>query len=204
MMMACDLNGQKFGRLEILRPATKDRHGKARWWCLCDCGRQKIVGARALTAGLTRSCGCLRRETTSRTRRAHGLTRTPTYTSYQSAKDRCNNPRSENYRYYGGRGIRFLYQSFEQFFRDLGERPPGLTLERIDNDGHYEPGNCRWATLIDQANNKSNNQILTAFGRTLTLALWAREFNINAGTLRHRVEKGWIAENALLLRPRAV
>jgi hypothetical protein len=117
--------------------------------------------------------------------------------SYQSAKTRCTNPNHVGFAHYGERGIRFLCNSFEGFFRDVGERPPDSTLERCDNHGHYEPGNCRWTTPIEQANNRRTNRTLTAFGRTRTLARWAREFSINPNTLSYRLEKGWSSEKAL-------
>jgi hypothetical protein len=192
-----DLKGQQFGRLKVLARATNDKHNKARWLCACDCGRQAIVGGRNLLTGLARSCGCLRKETVSRLWSTHRMTRTPTYNSYQAAKGRCTNPNNSRFAYYGGRGIRFLYTSFEQFLCDLGERPIGGTLERCDNNGDYEPGNCRWATQTEQANNKRNNRMLMAFGRTWTLCRWAREIGIYPETLRDRLKRGWSVEKAL-------
>jgi hypothetical protein len=117
--------------------------------------------------------------------------------SYLAAKARCGNPNATNFRYYGGRGIEFRYTSFDQFFADVGERPPGRWLERCDNHGHYEPGNCRWTTPLEQGSNKRNNRLLTAFGRTRTVSRWAREFGIHSRTLRDRIDRGWSAEKAL-------
>jgi hypothetical protein len=123
--------------------------------------------------------------------------RSPAYRSYEAAKRRCQNPNDPSYADYGGRGIKFLYENFEAFFADLGERPPGTTLERCDNHGHYECGNCRWTTSREQSNNQRSNRLITAFGRTRTLARWAREIGVSHGALRARLLKGWSPEDAL-------
>jgi hypothetical protein len=167
-----DLTGQTFGRLRVLERAENSRTGAVRWLCECSCGTRKIVVSYSLSHGLSRSCGCLRREEFVRRSTVHGRNGTPEYQSFKSAKNRCRNPNNPAYANYGGRGIRFLFKSFDEFFADLGPRPPGATLERCDNDGHYEPGNCRWANRTEQNNNKRRNRFLTAFGRTRTLARW--------------------------------
>lgn len=125
------------------------------------------------------------------------MTGTAAYHSYMAARHRCENPKNVNFRHYGGRGIKFLYSSFEQFFADLGEPPAGHWVERIDNHGHYEPGNCRWATPTQQNNNKRNNVMLSAFGRTRTRKLFAKEFKIHPATVATRIESGWSVEAAL-------
>lgn len=119
------------------------------------------------------------------------------YRSYLGAKARCRNPSNQDFRHYGGRGIKFLFGSFEQFLTELGERQPGMELDRIDNNGNYEPGNVRWATRTQQTNNTRANRKLTAFGKTQTLAQWAREKHLDRSALWMRLELGWPIELAL-------
>jgi len=111
------------------------------------------------------------------------MTGTRVHRAYCEAKSRCENQNTINYRRYGGRGIRFLWSSFEEFLAEMGMPPSGGTLERVDNNGHYEPGNCRWATVTEQANNRRSNHRLVAWGRTQTLTQWAREFAVHPNTL---------------------
>jgi hypothetical protein len=192
-----DCVGQQFGRLVVLRKAGTDKHHKMMWVCVCDCGNIIVVSRNKLARGKTKSCGCLRRETARELNRTHGLSKTRAYKSYKAAKRRCTDPKSKDFADYGGRGIEFRYNSIEQLFAELGDCPPGHTLERRNNEGHYEAGNCYWAPRIEQVNNRRNNVKITAFGQTRTVACWARERNIPPGTLRARIKQGWDAERAL-------
>jgi hypothetical protein len=155
-----DLSGQTFGRLTVIgRDDTYHAHGEARWECLCLCGTLMRARGTHLRAGSSRSCGCLSADKTSeRNRRSktHGMSLTPEYEAYKSAKDRCTNPRAKAWKDYGGRGIRFLFTSFEEFFAHLGPRPSAKhSLDRFpNNDGHYGLGNVRWATKVEQEHNK--------------------------------------------------
>jgi hypothetical protein len=175
--------GQRFGRLVVLQEAGRNKHGQVIWLCVCDCGNKTVVSGGLLACGNTRSCGCLHREVVSKSNSTHGMSKTRIYRIYHGAKRRCTDPNHKNFAGYGGRGIEFRYPSFEEFFAERGLPPEGMTLERIDNDGHYEPGNCKWATRREQANNKRkyrkrSNRISIASRRTQTVAEWATEFNV--------------------------
>lgn len=153
-----DRTGQRFGRLLVT--AMSERRTPQGWAicvCLCDCGATKEVSAHNLVNGHVRSCCCLVRETRGDNNRTHGKSKTRTYQSWARMKARCYNPNHDKYEYWGGRGItvceRWL-NSFENFLADIGEKPIGLTLERTDNSGNYEPGNCRWATMKEQRANQ--------------------------------------------------
>ena len=154
-----DLSGKRFGRLTVLKQVKK---GKLIYWeCLCDCGNIFKVNGRALRRGHTKSCGCLQRETASKIFFKHGHSigkRTKIYHAWTSMLDRCRNPNCQKYKWYGGKGITVCDQwlKFENFLKDMGDPPKNMTLDRIDNDGNYEPGNCRWIKWVEQGQNKSN------------------------------------------------
>jgi hypothetical protein len=141
---------ETFGRWTVLGFSPR-RNGKTFHLCRCLCGTVKPVERRYLLDGRSPSCGCLRREKA----RKHGMYKSAEYQSYKDARKRCTSPRRKEYKHYGGRGIQFLYKSFEEFIADVGLRPtPNHSIDRIDNDGHYEPGNVRWATPSEQRKNR--------------------------------------------------
>jgi hypothetical protein len=148
------LSNQRFGRLTARWPAGV-RCAQIVWLCSCDCGRLKLIEGQSLRYGHSKSCGCLSAELTRVRNRIHGQTATPEHKSFSSARGRCTNSNDAAWKNYGGRGIEFRFTSFNQFFAELGPKPtPRHTLDRINNDGHYEPGNVRWATRKQQALNQ--------------------------------------------------
>jgi len=151
-----DLKKKRFGKLVIIDKSKKqDKFGNMYWWCQCDCGKSTYVSTGNLKSGNTKSCGCLNREKGSKKRIKHGMARTRIYKVWFAMKNRCQNPNVWNYERYGGRGIRVCdrWQNFINFWFDMGDRPEGTTLDRKDNEGNYEPGNCRWATPKEQQQN---------------------------------------------------
>jgi hypothetical protein len=161
--------GDRVGRLIVQERLSADKYGY-RYRCLCDCGQETVVRSMHLVRG-TRSCGCLRRDNGRIMLTQHGRSGTPTHKSYIAAKWRCANMANARY---GGRGIRFLYASFDAFLEDLGERPAGTSLDRINTDGNYELGNCRWATPREQALNRRRPALLVDLPLSLCyLRRWA-------------------------------
>ena len=193
---ALQIAGKKFERLTAIERAGQDRFGRAVWRCKCECGTEVAVAAFRLSSGHTRSCGCL----TGRGNATHGKSRTGAHRSWLAMKARCLNPRSSFFARYGGRGITVCAEwadSFEAFFADMGERPLGATLDRIDTDSNYCPTNCRWATVQEQQNNRSTSIRICRDGRTMTVMQWCRELNIKADAVYGRIRRGIAPEEAL-------
>ena len=153
-----DLTGQRFGRL-VVEAFDSIRKRTSAWRCRCDCGAETVAMAYHLKRGTTTSCGCFRVEAAADRVRSHGMTRSPTYLTWVAMLQRCENPEATGYEYYGGRGVTVCpeWHEFEAFLADMGERPKGRTLDRRDPNGNYERDNCRWATPVEQANNKRNS-----------------------------------------------
>ncbi len=177
--------------------------GRAYYKCLCDCGNIKEIRRDGLISGNIKSCGCLNRKNYTK----HGRSRTLEYKSWQSMLERCNNPKKDNYNRYGGRGITVCgrWYVFKNFFKDMGKRPKDLTLERIDNDGNYEPSNCKWATRTAQMRNrrlqKTNTTGINGVG-------WVKKrkkyrVNIRANNKRYFIGEFNALEQAIKARKQA-
>lgn len=191
-----DIAGMKFGRLTAIDISCK-KSGTYRWNCICDCGSKLSICGSKLRGKHTRSCGCITRK--------HGLSNDKTFMCWKSMKNRCYSKSFINYHNYGGRGIIVCdrWMTFENFIEDMGERPEGMSLDRINSLCNYEVGNCRWATTIQQANNVRTNNIIEVFNRKQTLHQWAREYSIMPATLNKRLLLGWTTENALTIPVRS-
>lgn len=188
------LEGKRFGRLVVLKRADNTKKGMTYWLCKCDCGNTKIVRGTHLQAGKIKSCGCLVRETSRETLSTHRLSKTRLYRVYCGIKARCYNPKNECYRIYGGRGITMCeewknnFLSFYNWAINNGHRED-LSIDRINNDGNYEPNNCRWATPKEQSNNTRRCIYVTYNNETHTITEWGRILNIDADTLLTRYHR---------------
>lgn len=201
-----DITGQRFHKLVALE-VVEDRKGKRDririWRCQCDCGNEVRVAQRYLYHGesVTKSCGCI----IGKHKRTHGATNTPEFMAWVAMRQRCENPRVKAFKNYGARGISVCahWQTFEAFLADMGPRPsPAHSIDRERNDGNYEPGNCRWATMVVQSNNRRSSLHLTLNGETRTAAEWERQVGLKAGMVSKRIGMGWTLERALATAPR--
>ena len=197
-----DLTGKRFGRLIVLGYSHK-RNSHFYSLCRCDCGTERVISNSNIKSGHAISCGCFRKDATKIRSLTHGCTSgrlTTEYHSWTRMKSRCININNIYYKNYGGRGIKICdsWMKFENFLADMGNKPtPKHSIDRIDNDGNYEPENCRWANMKEQQRNRSNNRIIEFYGRSMTLPEWAEEKSIKYSTLYMRLYGyGWSIERA--------
>jgi len=185
--------GKKFNKLTIIKKVGTDKQGKSVVRCLCDCGEKKDIAFRHVKSGHNKSCGCLSGE-------KHNMTASPEYASWKTMMQRCKNKNKQSYKNYGERGIKVCkrWNSFSCFYEDMGERPPNATLDRIDNNGNYEPKNCRWATHSEQQRNTSRSVMVTYKNKTLPICSWAEILGLKDNTLRWRKRSGWSDEMTIL------
>ena len=186
-----DIIGKRFNQLTVLAfDGIKDQRKQYR--CRCDCGNITVTYPRYLKSGHTKSCGCIKKHNN----RKHGMSQTKLYYRYHNMKDRCYKSSHPGYKDYGGRGIyicdRWL-KSFNNFMDDMGDIPfKGATIDRINNDGPYSPGNCQWSDIITQANNRRSNKLIYINGKIETLAQWLRFYNTPRHNYDERVRAlGW-------------
>lgn len=190
-MKFLDLTGKVFSRLTAIRRVENHSgYGQARWLFLCECGRSKELFGYSVVHGKVKSCGCLKTETKSRL--LHGRTGSPEFLSWVSMRQRCKNPRCKAYSDYGGRGIDICreWDVFETFLADMGPRPAGASLDRIDNDKGYSPQNCRWASKSQQINNRRLSILYEYDGVSRPLIEWALLAGVPYKTFWHRYKVG--------------
>lgn len=207
MSRIIDLSGKQFGALTVLNHVGRDKWGQYLWRCRCSCGLEHVAAGGKLRRGEVKSCGCDKPRLCREANIKHGHTTdrgkamTTEYRTWSNMIERCERPATNLFHRYGGRGIRVCErwrESFAAFLEDMGPRPsPDHQIDRIDNDGNYEPGNCRWVTRIQQSRNKSTNHIIEFRGRSMCLAEWAEVVGIPRGTLEARIYAGWSPERAL-------
>lgn len=191
-----DLAGRQFGMITVLS-YSHTISGRAQWLCECQCGNRKVIPAEHLRDGVKSSCGCVP------INRTHGMRGTRIYTIWKNIRARCTNTKERGYANYAGRGIRLCerWYKFENFYSDMGDPPtPKHSIDRINNNGNYEPGNCRWATPTEQARNRRNSVIVEHNGISMTCAEWDQSRGFPQGTIARRIRKGWSVNDAVETR----
>lgn len=203
-----DITGKRCGRLTVIREVGNDGRGEKKWLCKCDCGNETIVKSSKLRNGITRSCGCLQKEMRDNgNHKTHGMTNTKLYVIWCNMKKRCLSPGDIMYAHYGGRGITVCEEWQNDFCRFsewslTNGYKEGLSIERIDVNGNYEPDNCKWITKTEQYLNRTDSHFITAFGKTKTIKEWADESGLKYDTIERRINQyGWNAEDAVTIKP---
>jgi hypothetical protein len=192
--------GDRFGHLVAVQFAGLTPLRKAKWICQCDCGGTTVAQLGNLRSGHSQSCGCVGREGRRKGVTTHGLSHTKEYRVWVGMKKRCENVKTPVYSDYGGRGIRVCSEwriDFVRFLTDMGPCPEGHSIERINNDGNYQPDNCRWIPKPDQGANRRNNHRITVRGESHTLAEWGRILGVPASRISARLRSGWSPDRAL-------
>lgn len=199
MPVAANLQGEVFGAWVVIAKAP-NRGIRTAWLCRCVCGVQRDVLAQSLVQGRSTNCGCIGSARRAKSNLKHGLSNSDEYRIHSLMVQRCHNQNCPGFKWYGAKGVRVCAawrDSFEQFFADMGPRPSkSHSIDRIDNSVGYEPGNCRWATLVEQANNKTTNKRFDFNGETLTLAQAVAKFGGNYSRINGRILRGHSVEDA--------
>ena len=195
MTKRVDLTGKVVGRLTVVSYV-----GNRKWLCFCTCGNSTEIAGQSLVRGVSKSCGCFRREHTTQKNLRHGMSGTPIHCTWKNMMQRCHNKNNPGYPDYGGRGVKVCdrWRTFENFYADMGDKPEGMSLDRVNVDGDYAPDNCRWADDFIQARNKRNS--ITVDG--IELKYLAEELGIPYSTLfgrlwraKHRAEGRTLKHN---------
>lgn len=197
-----DLTSQKFGRLTVLNRAENNKFNQVCWKCQCACGNIAIVPSQPLRKKEATSCGCLQKENLIKRITTHNMSHSPEYAVWGRMVQRCVNPKNKRFKHYGGRGIKVCKEwrdSFLAFYEHVGQRPyKKASIDRINNEGDYCPGNVRWTDIVTQNNNNRRNYYITIKGITRTIAQWAKTIGIKEGTLWHRINVlRWPPEKAI-------
>lgn len=196
-IQSLDLTGTICGKWRVVSKSDKKGlHGEIYWNCICDCGTEKKIVAASIRKGVSKSCGCAGKDWC----RTHGMEGTSEYNSWAAIIQRCENTKSQNYKNYGARGIRVCKrwrESFENFYADMGPKTKGSSIDRINNDGNYEPGNCRWTDQKTQSRNQRNTIYLEYKGERRPMAEWAELMGLKRKILENRIRTGWEVSKAL-------
>lgn len=201
MAKALDISGLKFNRLTALNFSHR-KYSKRIWRCLCECGKETFVETNSITSGKTKSCGCLQQEVGRlvcvKRNTTHNLSKSREYKIWNDMKRRCYDPRVIGYERYGLLGISICkrWMKFENFYKDMGPADKHLSIDRINGKLGYSKKNCRWATIFEQANNRSNNHIIEYNGKSMTMKQWSDYLPIDYFMLRARIKYGWTIEKA--------
>lgn len=193
-----DLTGMKFGKLSVAGRANDRKNNRGyrliMWKCVCDCGGTTECSSGTLKRGNSKSCGCNRGE-------RHGKSGTLYYAVWVGMIARCERSETDSFQMYGGRGISVCPRwkhSFLKFQKDMGPRPKGMSIDRIDTNGNYEPKNCRWATPKQQSRNTRRNVVLSVNGESMCISEWEQKMNLPRTTIWQRIRKlGWTPEKAV-------
>lgn len=195
-----NLVGKVFDRLTVISQSPHAKNEHTRWFCKCICGHEIITAGTSLMGGLTRSCGCIHKEVMLKAFITHGASSggkvTREYATWRSMKARCNNPENKSYKDYGERGITICNRwsgedGFEKFLEDMGCKPSkDHSLDRMDNEGNYEPTNCRWATRREQSINRRSNKWLEFEGRKMIIKDWGRELGTDINGIKYFLKRG--------------
>lgn len=200
-MRRLNLIGERFSKLLVIDEAechiNPSGQRLTRWLCKCECGNEVKVRTTSLNSGNTKSCGCWHKDVHFK----HGMIKDVVYKAWCSMIERCSNPNNPRYRAYGGRGIEVCKEwlKFENFYADMGNRPSGCSLDRINVNGNYEASNCRWATYKQQNRNRRNNKLIEFNGEVKCLSEWAECVGIKTHTLLFRLNAGWSIDSALTI-----
>lgn len=186
-----DLSGRRFGRLVAVK-RVRTQSGIYKWACRCDCGSNVEVRIDGLTSGRAKSCGCFKRDRVSQTHETHGLSKHPLYKCWVSMWERCTDPENQSYGNYGGRGIKVCdrWADIRNFIADMGPKPKGGSIDRINNNAGYSPDNCRWADRQTQSRNRRTSRIIDVGGREMCVSEAGEKYGVGLSNLCRRLNSG--------------
>ena len=199
-MRIIDLSGMTFGKLHVLRQDSHSLRGNAKWVCRCECGTEKSIVGAYMRSGRVISCGCHRKQLLASSRTKHGMTNSPTWSVWREMRKRCSNPKADSYKHYGGRGITVCqrWADFSTFLADMGERPENGSIERVNVNGNYEPGNCVWIPAPEQHNNPRRTIFVSLNGESVCLKEACKCLGLRYSRVYERIQRlGWSFEKAI-------